>query len=250
MFIAPKVLVSVRSLPHHPKHTCEKQRRTGLLTACASPPKIWVCTGPSCKTDGSSGTIDVLNAISPPTITACPTGCLGECGSGPNATATSASIAIPTITKRLRTAHAVKNFLNSVGCDVNSENFDAAQRKEAADAQLQKGDAPAAAKLYAEAATVLQHTGSLYISTLCNWSAALLQSGLSHEALDIANSAVDSDASRPAAWRRKAQAHEACKQIDSAISAWTMAGRLSASGDAEEARRNVQRLKRPRFLRF
>lgn len=250
MFIPPKVLVSVKHLPYHPKHTCGKQRKTGLLTACASLPKIWVCTGPSCKTDGSSSTIDILNAISPPMIIACPTGCLGECGSGPNATATSASIAIPTISKRLRTAHSVKNFLNSIGCDVENANFDAAQAKEAADTQLQKGNPSAAASLYSKAATVLQRTGSLYISTLCNWSAALLQSGLPQEALEIANSAVDADTSRPAAWRRKAQAHEACKQIDSAISAWTMAGRLSTSGDAEEAKRSVRRLKRPWFFRF
>lgn len=248
MFVTPQLVVPPTSLSYHTDNVCKTKHNTRLLTACASPPQIWICTGPSCTTDGSSNTIDIINAITPPSIAACPTGCLGECGSGPNATAISSSIAVPTITKRLRTAHSVKTFLNSIGCQVEPANFDAAELKETADTKLQAGNAAAAADLYSKAATVLQQTGSLYVSILCNWSAALVESGQPQEALQVANWAVDAETSRPAAWRRKAQAHEACKQIDSAVSAWTVVGRLS--GQPDEAKRNVRRLKRPGFFRF
>lgn len=251
MFIVPMLPGTATASAHHARTACRKKDTPRFSKACVSPkspPEIRVCIGSSCKTDGSSNTIDVVRALSSSAIKVCATGCLGECGCGPNAIAVSQSIVVPTIAKRLRSAQAVKNFLNSVGCQVEPTSFDAVNLKEVADTQLQAGKAAAAASLYPEAAKALQQFPSLYISTLCNWSAALVECGRPQDALEIANSAVDADTSRLSAWRRKAQAHEACNQVDFAISAWTVAGRLS--GNLNEAQRNVRRLKKKRFFRF
>lgn len=46
--------------------------------------EIRVCTNRTCRRQGSFHTLEILNALAPPTITVNTSGCLGRCGAGPN----------------------------------------------------------------------------------------------------------------------------------------------------------------------
>lgn len=227
------------------KSTCVFSRRTRTPPTGCIAPEIRVCNGPSCKKEGAQSTIDLINAISSST-TARSTGCLGECGNGPNVIVSSAPISTSKITKNVRTTRSVVHFLQSNACKLDPVALSGIQLKDAADAQLTDGKADNAIALYQKAADTLCRFPSMYVATLCNYSAALIKRGKPFEALDVANQAVDSDSGRAAAWRRKAQAHEACNQIDLAISAWTVVGKLS--GTVEETQRHIRKLKRPRIF--
>eukprot|EP00439_Symbiodinium_sp_Y106_P076598 s1283_g15.t1 len=49
---------------------------------------VYVCTGPSCRSDGAEGCLQLLRNAAPEGVQVKETGCLGPCSSGPNVLAT------------------------------------------------------------------------------------------------------------------------------------------------------------------
>lgn len=95
-----------------------------------------------------------------------------------------------------------------------------------------------------ETVSKLVPQGEFQVSVLCNWSAALLESGQAERALLVANDAVDREHARLSAWKRKAQAHEYLHQYDDAISAWTVWGRLGNATNQNEATKSIKMAQR------
>lgn len=213
--------------------------------------EIAICKGPTCTKDGSTNTSEILSAllvsqkgVRPTCIS---TGCLGECGQGPNAVLKIAGER-PQMLHGVRTVHAVGNLLTRAEIWPDDKAVSTIEMKHKADVLLQRDEYAEAILAYRDAADGLQECADLYVSVLCNWSCALLRSGDLQEALRVANLAVERQAGRPAAWRRKAEAHERLKETDFAVSAWEMWGKLE--GRVEDAAKFIRRCQRRAWLPF
>lgn len=209
--------------------------------------RIEVCNGLTCSKEGSSNTRAVLQALGGYCCSVGESGCLGECGGGPNAVL-SVTGTPSRVVHGLHTVSAASTTLRSVGVEPDGAMSSAVALKERADAALLQGQHFDAASLYKEATDALRNVPTLYVSTLCNWSKALAAMGDAKHALNVANDAIDCDPSRSAAWRRKAEAHQLAGELDAASSAWTVWGRLT--GRQDEASRNIRSLKCRRFFAF
>lgn len=205
--------------------------------------EIAICTGPSCTKEGSDNTKAMLCALVPGrdrSRTNCTTtGCLGSCGSGPNAVLT-VGRGSPQVHTGVRTVHAVSNLLGRADIATDESVVRAIEKKHLADILLTRGEFANAIHAYQEAADALAHCAVLHRRVLCNWSAALAACGRFDDALDVANRAVDQDAGHAGSWKRKAEAHAHKQQNDLAVSAWQTWGRLTNQPD--EARRIILKL--------
>lgn len=226
-----------------------QSRRTPTLCAAAPPnckgSKIQysVCTGTACSKQGSHATRTAFTLLSDnvPSVQITDCGCLGECGSGPNVA-----------TNAARTIHnhisAVDDILPLLSGHVTPDEkiVQALHTKEQADRLISHNHSKfsaQAAQMY-ETVSKLVPQGEFQVSVLCNWSAALLESGQAERALLVANDAVDREHARLSAWKRKAQAHEYLHQYDDAISAWTVWGRLGNATNQNEATKSIKMAQR------
>lgn len=124
----------------------------------------------------------------------------------------------------------------------------AVEKKHVADTLFRRAAYAEAIPAYEEAAEALADVRDLYVAVLCNWSCALVECGRLEEALTVANRAVEVDAGRAAAWRRKAQVHERLRHTELAVTSWQTWGRLANC--ETEAEQNVRRVKRWAWFRF
>lgn len=226
-----------------------QSRRTPPLCAVAPPnckgsiTQYSVCTGTACSKQGSHATRTAFTLLSDnaPSVQVTECGCLGECGNGPNV-----------VTNAAKTIHnhitAVDDILPLLSSHVTPDEqiIQALHTKEQADRLISHNHSKfsaQAAQMY-ETVTELVPQGEFLVSVLCNWSAALLESGQAQRALLVANDAVDKDHARLSAWKRKAQAHEHLHQYDDAMNAWTIWGRLGNAHNQNEAAKSIQRAQR------
>lgn len=209
--------------------------------------KISVCNGPTCSKDGSANIRGMLAALGRDRCAVDETGCLGECGKGPNTVVFEPGNR-PKIVRGIQSSTAACSLLRGIAVAPEDEVVSAIRLKEQADEAQINGDFSRAVSVYRDAAKYLRPFPQLYLATLCNWSKALVSAGDANKAVAVANQAVDFDPSRHTAWRRKAEAHQVAGERDAAMAAWDTWGRLS--GRNEEAKRNVRSLKRRRIFGF
>lgn len=218
-------------------------RRRPILT-CTLVNTIYIapCTGPTCKTSNSANILLALQELCSDAkeITVEASGCLGECGNGPNV-GISYHAELPRIQTGVKTLDDAVSLIRSFGHTPSTALLEALQSKDRGDRLLNDGDAQGALTAYNSALAVLESRPRLLSRVLCNRSAAFREMKLGQEALRDANEAVEIEPSLAGAWKRKAQAHESLKDTDMAIQGWKMWGKLS--GQKKEAERKVRKLK-------
>lgn len=220
--------------------------------------RILVCTNTSCSRDGSASTYGILDAVSAhlPGVSVAKTGCLGECGCGPNVAISLSDSSPGRVTLGVRTASEIRALLDSLPSSMRPRYdeqdavravLDAAVARDDAEAYV-AADRPADALAAFEAAARCE---ALRAASLCNASWAAGEIDEWQRALTLANDAVDADPGRPAVWRRKAEAHAALvaaengtqrqgEERQKAIDAWQMWGQLA--GQEKKADRQIAAL--------
>lgn len=267
--------IPLRLSKYLPPPTCPTMCSEPSSPPC--PAEISICTGPVCKKDGSASTYASLTALLNSTEDdasvaphLCTTGCLGECGNGPNSLVVLDPLP-PRLITGLRSASSVANLLQRLGASVDKRALYALSSKDDGDALQARRDYRGAVRAYREALDAFppacsdvdggvegnsprdgdeyeraQAFDELRVATLCNLSSALLLKGETGAALHAACEAVDRDTGRAAGWRRKAEAHAKLGEKEAAVEAWQIWGRLS--GSDVEAEKQVRRLTRRRFF--
>ena len=218
--------------------------------------EIGVCHGPSCSEQGGGkpllSTLCSLTQDSDAVqITA--TGCLGECGNGPNiAVCPFNSASNGRIVKGQRSVNTTVELLSRINFIPDKTIIEALLLKERADDLLSQKLFEEAVKYYDSALQLIDDKrikkDRLKVRLLCNRSAGLLESGLIEEALKCANEAVDLDSVNGGAWRRKALAHTGLKEKKKAAEAWTIWGKIE--NRKKEASKEINKLERWTLFRW
>ncbi|CAN8069194.1 unnamed protein product [Agarophyton chilense] len=176
-----------------------------------------------------------------------PTGCLGECGNGPNVAVETHDSVRVSIEKHIDSVEQAVKLLKRLKFDVNEEILRAAVEKEKGDFLMLKGTEANAGEHYERAIDSLKFAklssnkwvSQYKIAILCNWAQSLVKISAHERALLLVNKAIEMQPENIAAWKWKAQAHEGLRQFHTAKQCWEMWGKLS--GRIDEARKQINR---------
>ncbi|PNW71757.1 hypothetical protein CHLRE_16g674534v5 [Chlamydomonas reinhardtii] len=160
--------------------------RRPLAVAAVTKLELQVCIHRSCKRQGSENIIKFVNDLGISEVKATTTGCLGNCGNGPNA------VLLPAeqLLHHVATPADVAQVLQSLGgASVDGRVLQATQLRLAGNACAGQGDFKQAIELYKRALELQPSSGTHMLYS--NMSAALLQAGDKDAALDNAQKAVD-----------------------------------------------------------
>lgn len=235
--------------------------RSSVVHACSSQStpqrtEIGVCHGPSCtEQEGGKPLLSTLRSLThgSDAVQITPTGCLGECGNGPNVSVCPFNGTLNgRIVKGQRSVNTIVELLSRIHFVPDKTIVEALLLKERADGLLSKRCFEEAVKLYDTALQLLDDKrngeNKLRVRLLCNRSACLLDAGLMKEALKCANEAVDLDSVNGAAWRRKALAHAGLRENKKAVDAWELWGKIE--NKEKEAKKEIDKLERWSLFRW
>lgn len=140
--------------------------------------EIRVCTHRTCRKDGALDAVDWIRGMAPPHVTVDTCGCLGRCGSGPNAVILPSSLLL----SYLSTPSHVANLLDlQFGASLPQTNLKAFALKNEGREVFGRGEVERAEELFTQAID-LNPSGGLH-NLFANRSAARLAQGRWREAL-------------------------------------------------------------------
>eukprot|EP00178_Gracilaria_changii_P007338 TRINITY_DN233_c0_g1_i1.p1 TRINITY_DN233_c0_g1~~TRINITY_DN233_c0_g1_i1.p1 ORF type:complete len:254 (-),score=26.02 TRINITY_DN233_c0_g1_i1:1643-2404(-) len=244
------MLAFIKTPLHHGRERPHRSRACGRKRSIYSAfedhkhlPKVWVCTSSTCRGNSLLSTMRVLVSNTEASIE--PTGCLGECGNGPNVAITSTDAT--RIEKHIDSVEQTVRLLERLKFEVDEDMVVVAAEKEKGDISMLKGEPVSAGAHYEKAIRLIAKAGSsskkllkqYETAILCNWAQSLVKTSNHKSALSLANKAIDIHADCVAAWKWKARAHEGMRQFDKAKQCWEVWGKLS--GKTDEAIENIKR---------
>lgn len=218
---SPLAVTHPRMAPRRPRMVC-----------MTSAPRFFVCTGPSCRALGSKLLAARLCALADADV-AQSTGCLGECGTGPNVGCTSTG----EITHGVIDVHTSTQLLQSHGFHINHVSQAALALVDGTDnvSDEEAGNA------LETAANALRKWSEIRVPVLVLSSQKFLTAGLAQRAADVAEAALEINARAAPAWLAAAKAWQNIDE-ERAARAWRAWGR--AAGKRDEGERQARKLER------
>ncbi|KAI7742948.1 hypothetical protein M8C21_010419 [Ambrosia artemisiifolia] len=210
---------------HQPPTTTKPTKPISAITPPTTT-EIRVCTNRTCRRQGSTEVLQVLQGITPPTISVTSCGCLGRCGSGPNL------VVLPseTFVSHCGTAARAADVMGIV-CGVDSvsckKSLDALMVRKQAEVQMEKGEFVMAEMLLSQAIDLNPIGGLHYIYK--NRSIARLAMNKTTAALEDAVEASTIAPKYPEAYICKGDALMAMEQYEAAADSYSTALELDPS---------------------
>lgn len=239
--------VAPRRLRATPTKICAHRHFPTLAAAEKRPnlPHISICTGPSCRGKSLVTTLRAITPESEPYIA--PSGCLGECGKGPNVAVETDESMGAYIQTHVNCLNAAVKLLKQLQFQVDEQILVAAREKEQGDNLLRADRESEAVYHYEKALDLINNCGEstktraqdFSLAIICNWAQSLVNTSAYREALSLLNDALDVQPQCVSAWKWKARAHEGLRDFNMANSSWEMWGKLS--GKSEEAKKQIRR---------
>ncbi|KAG2433065.1 hypothetical protein HYH02_012769 [Chlamydomonas schloesseri] len=146
-----------------------------------------MCVHRTCKRQGADNILKFVNDLGLPEVKATPTGCLGNCGNGPNAVLLPAEQLLHHVATPADVTQVLKGL---AGASIDESVLQATQLRLAGNACAGQGDFKQAIELYQRALELKPSSGVHMLHS--NLSAALLQAGDKEAALQSARKAVES----------------------------------------------------------
>ncbi|KAI0565291.1 hypothetical protein FGB62_19g127 [Gracilaria domingensis] len=153
-----------------------------------------------------------------------PTGCLGECGNGPNVAIETCDSVHVSIEKHIDCVEQAVGLLGRLKFDIDERMILVAEEKERGDLKMVKGMVGCAGEHYENAIDLMDRSESpssarsvqFRNAILCNWAQSLVKNSGNEKALSLVNEAIEAQADCVAAWKWKAVAQEGKGELDMA----------------------------------
>lgn len=102
--------------------------------------EIRVCTNRTCRRQGSIQTLETLTSLAPPVVTVKSSGCLGQCGAGPNIVALPDGVVIRHCGTAARAAEIMVELCGLRGSVDADKCLEALALRKRAEAEIEKGN--------------------------------------------------------------------------------------------------------------
>eukprot|EP00271_Cylindrocystis_brebissonii_P000408 TRINITY_DN10500_c0_g1_i1.p1 TRINITY_DN10500_c0_g1~~TRINITY_DN10500_c0_g1_i1.p1 ORF type:complete len:296 (+),score=-4.81 TRINITY_DN10500_c0_g1_i1:174-1061(+) len=198
---------------------------------CRSQQKdILICTHRTCRKDGALETLDLFRGLAPPDVTVDTCGCLGRCGSGPNAVILPGELLVSHCNTP---THVARLLAIQCGAEQPETNLRCLELKNRANEAFARGDLDTAEALFSEAID-LKPSGGLH-NLYANRSATRLAKNNATGALDDAREAGRVRPNWSQARVREGDAHASLGSCTEALGAYNRAAEIDG-----ELRRSKQ----------
>ncbi|PNH08665.1 Protein STIP1 [Tetrabaena socialis] len=164
---------------------CKARNRSVCAAAAASQYELRVCVNRTCKRQGSEQVLKFAQDLGLPSVRAAPTGCLGNCGSGPNLVLLPNEQLLNHVATPKDLAQVLTAFCNF---QIDDVLLQATQLRLAGNAHAAQLEFRQAIESYTQALELKPPNGNHMLYT--NRSAVYLQSGDKKASLDDARRAV------------------------------------------------------------